>query len=63
MKTKTQKRIIRAARKAKTLRLSRWNNVPHMRSRFVIEDLRAADHWSYAALAAARAAELANVVA
>lgn len=35
-----QKRQIRAARKAKQLRLARWNNVPYMRSKFALADLR-----------------------
>lgn len=34
------KRAIRAARKAKTLRLARWNNVPCMRSKWVLEGAR-----------------------
>lgn len=41
------KRQIRAARKAKTLRLARWSNVPYMRSKFALADLRDRNHWSH----------------
>lgn len=37
---KTRKRQIRAARKAKALRLARWNQVPMIRSRFVGKEFR-----------------------
>lgn len=53
---------IRAARKAKQLRLARWNNVPYMRSRFALADLKDRNHWSYANRAAALAATTAAAV-
>ncbi len=37
---KNHKRQIRAARKAKAVRLARWNKVPMIRSRFVGKDFR-----------------------
>lgn len=62
MKTKQIKRQIRAARKAKMLRLARWNNVPHMRSKFAHSDLRDRGAWSYADRAAAVQAATAAAV-
>jgi hypothetical protein len=37
---KQNKRQIRAARKAKAVRLARWNGVPMTRSRFVGKEFR-----------------------